>query len=226
MKEKNNTVSARILSIQVGMPARRGNSDAEDAMEREWYSGFIKEPVTGPVRLGLLNLEGDGQADLTHHGGVDKSVLAYPSSHYPLWERELELPGIPFGGFGENFTVEGLEEDNVCIGDTFSIGDAVVQVSQPRQPCWKISRRWKIPDLTARVMKTGRTGWYFRVLKEGTVEAGQPLRLIERSFPEWTVARAMRVMVERKHRLPEAAELAECAALSPGWRAKLAAARS
>jgi len=226
MIENGKTIVARILSIQVGMPARRGRSDAADSMEREWYSGFIKEPVAGSVRLGLLNLEGDGQADREHHGGEDKAVLAYPASHYSRWERELDLPRMPFGGFGENFTVEGLEEDNVYIGDTFSVGDALVQVSQPRQPCWKISRRWKISDLTVRVLNTGRTGWYFRVLREGKIQVGQPLRLVERPFPEWTVTRAMRVMVERKRRLREAAELAECTALSPGWRAKLASSQS
>ncbi len=226
MTENDEVIAARILSIQVGMPAKRGRPDAADPAEQEWYSAFIKNPVEGPVRLGVLNLEGDGQADRKHHGGVDKAVLAYPASHYPRWERELGLTGMPFGGFGENFTVEGVEEVSVCIGDTFSVGDVLVQVSQPRQPCWKISRRWNIPDLTARVLKTGRTGWYFRVLREGTVCAGQTLQLVERPFPEWTVARAMRVMVERKQRLREAAELAACDALSPGWRAKLAAGQS
>lgn len=213
-----------LLSIQVGRPRRMGVEGTSDPMERPWYSSFVKEPVEGPVWLGRTNLAGDRQADLKNHGGPDKAVLAYAAGHYPLWRVELNRPDFPFGAFGENFTIHDLTEATVCIGDVYAIGEARVQVSQPRQPCWKIARRWQIKDLTARVQKTGRTGWYFRVLSEGYVEAGLPVTLVERPFPQWTVAQATEVML-RRHLDPDAAaELAACPLLSSRWRETLAAA--
>src|SRR5690606_18685860 len=108
--------------------------------DRPWTTGFFKEPTLGPVWLGRTNLEGDGQADLVHHGGPDKAVLAYSADHYAAWREVLNNPALPFGAFGENFTIEGLKEADVCIGDTWKVGDeATIQLSQPRQPCWKLA---------------------------------------------------------------------------------------
>lgn len=211
-----------LLSVQVGLPRRLGEDGAADPMERPWATGFFKLPVPGPVRLGPTNLDGDGQADLAHHGGPDKAVLAYPAAHYPDWRRELGDPGLPFGGFGENFTVEGLTEADVCVGDTWRVGDGVaVQVSQPRQPCWRLARRWRVKTLAARVQETGRTGWYFRVLAEGVVAAGMPLVLADRPHPGWTVERANRVMHADPDDLHAAAELAAVLALSASWKTTL-----
>ena len=193
-------------------------------MDRPWVTSFFKDPVDGPVWLGLTNLAGDGQADLENHGGPDKAVLAYAAAHYPLWRAELGRPDLPYGAFGENFTIAGLTEATVCIGDVYAIGEARVQVSQPRQPCWKIARRWRIKDLTARVRETGRTGWYLRVLTEGYVEPGLPVTLIERPYPQWTVARATEIMHRRREAPAAAAELAACPLLSTAWRETLAAA--
>jgi len=213
--------SAVLRSIQVGLPRTLGCRDPLEPSDREWTTGFFKEPVTGAVWLGRTNLAGDGQADRENHGGPDKAVNVYPSEHYPDWERELPLPPLLPGGFGENFTTHGLLESAVCIGDVFEIGNAVVQLSQPRQPCWKLARRWGIRDLALRVQQTGRTGWYFRVLREGTVEGGLSLRLIERPHPEWTVAAANAVMHHRRHDVAAARALAACPALSPSWRESL-----
>lgn len=150
-------------------------------MDRPWTTGFFKEPVSSAVRLGLINLEGDGQADLVHHGGTDKAVLAYSAEHYPGWRQSMNNPSLPFGAFGENFTITGLTEADVCIGDIWQVGDeAVLEVSQPRQPCWKLARRWRIKSLALDVQQTGRTGWYFRVLTEGIVAAGMRLVLLFR----------------------------------------------
>jgi MOSC domain-containing protein YiiM len=186
-------------------------------MDQPWTTGFHKSPVEGPIRLGPTNLAGDGQADLRVHGGPDRAVLGYSAGHYPRWNRELQRDDLTGGAFGENLTVEGLAEEDVCIGDAFEVGETQVQVSQPRGPCWKLARRWRLPDLPARVLRTGRTGWYFRVLREGLLEAGQRVALVERPFPEWTIARVNEVAYQTRD--PQAAaRLAGCPLLSPGWR--------
>ena len=214
---------AVLSSIQVGLPRNLGEEGAADAMDRPWTTGFFKEPVPGPVWLGATNLEGDRQADTVHHGGPDKAVLAYSAEHYPMWRETLNQPVLPFGAFGENFTIQGLTEVDVCIGDTWRVGEDVrVQVSQPRQPCWKLARRWRIKSLPAQVQQTGRTGWYFRVLVEGCVAQGMPMSLLERPYPEWTIERANQVMHSIQDDLRVVAELAEIPRLSASWRKTLA----
>lgn len=204
------------------MPRTLGEEEASDPMDRRWTTGFFKEPVQGPVQLRTTNLEGDGQADLIHHGGPYKAVLAYSAEHYAEWRLMMNNPSLPFGAFGENFTVEGLSEAEVCIGVTWQVGDEVlVQVSQPRQPSWKLARRWRIKSLALQVQQTGRTGWYFRVLEEGVVAAGMSMVLKERPNPEWTVGRANRVMHTDKTNIAEALELAAIPLLSENWRTTL-----
>ena len=210
-----------LLSIQVGMPQQFGMEGATDPMDRRWTTGFNKQPVIGPVRLGVTNLDGDGQADLVHHGGPDKAVLAYSATHYTDWQRKLDNPTLPFGAFGENFTVGGLTEADVCIGDIWNVGNgATVQVSQTRQPCWKLARRWRVKTLAVQVQETGRTGWYFRVLAEGVVTTGMPLVLVERQHSAWTVLRANRIMHSDKDDI-QAAELAAIPALAASWKTTL-----
>ena len=192
-------------------------------MEQPWRTGFYKQPVVGPVWLGRTNLVGDGQANLRVHGGPDKAVLSYAARHYPAWRTELNMPDLPYGAFAENFTVSSLDEHSVCLGDVYAIGQARVEVSQPRQPCANITRRWKLPGLTERVEATGRHGWYARVLDEGEVAPGDAIVLIERPFPEWTVARAFRVMRQRTVERDEAAALRDVPTLSDSWRKTLSA---
>ncbi len=191
-------------------------------MKRPWVSAVFKEPVEGKRWLGSTNVEGDCQADLENHGGPDKAVLLYAAAHYPLWRSELGDPALPYGAFGENFTIDGLTEEIVCIGDVFAVGQARIQVSQPRQPCWKIERRWNRPGLTRQVQRTGRTGWYARVLDEGAVEAGLSIELLERPHPEWTVARASATIPRRRVDPATAADLASLPPLSEAWKQTLA----
>jgi MOSC domain-containing protein YiiM len=212
---------AIVASIQVGEPRERGTEGADDPMDRPWHSGFVKESVAGPVMLGTINLEGDGQADRVHHGGVDKAVLCYSAAHYPGWRTELGRPEMGHGGFGENFTIDGQAEPDVCIGDVYRIGEAVVQVSQPRQPCWKLARRWRIKTLVLTTQNTGRTGWYFRVLETGLVAPGDVLTPLERPNPDWTVARANRIMHLDKSDRAAAAALAALPELSGNWKTTL-----
>ena len=156
--------SAMIVSIQVGVPTR-----LEDERGR-WETSFVREPSPERRRLFFTHLEGNIQADTANHGKPGQAVLVYAAAHYPAWREELGRPEIGPGGFGENFTVDGLSEATVCIGDTFTVGDARIQVTGPRYPCTKIGRRWGTPTLTSRVAETGRTGWYCRVVREGSIE--------------------------------------------------------
>lgn len=213
--------SAVVSSIQVGLPRRTGVEDAPEALDRPWTSGIWKDAVATPVWCGRTNLAGDGQADLRVHGGPEKAVLAYAAAHYPLWRAELAIPELGAGGFGENLTVEGLTERDVCIGDTVALGGAVLQLSQPRGPCWKLGRRWRMADLPALTQRTGRTGWYYRVLEEGEVAPGQRLTIVDRPHPEWTVARANMVMYEGRDDPAATLALAAVPLLSPNWRATL-----
>ncbi len=213
---------SRVISIQVGLPRQLGNANSATRADGPWFSGIGKVPVVSSVWVGPTNLTGDGQADLENHGGPDKAVLVYHAGHYSRWRAELQRPDLPYGGFGENLTVTGFSEENVCIGDIYGLGPVRLQVSQPRSPCWKLARRWQVADLVARVQATGRTGWYSRVLTEGSIEPGLPITLLERPYPQWTVALASRIMARRTHDRDAAAALAACGLLSRSWRETLA----
>lgn len=212
----------RLLSIQVGLPRTHGTEGAADPHDRPWTTAFYKEPVPGPVALGALGLAGDGVADPRFHGGPDKAVLAYSADHYPFW-RELLGHALPFGAFGENLTLAGQTEADVCIGDVYALGAVRVQVTQPRQPCWKLARRWRRSDLATLVQENGRTGWYFRVLAEGPVTEERDWGLVERPYPQWTIAEANRIMHHAPGDRAAAGALAACPALSESWKRTLSA---
>lgn len=215
-----NVVSATLVSIQVGLPLTLDMEGTENDNEKQWWTGSYKEAVEGPIWLGSTNLVGDGQADTVNHGGPDKAVCVYSVDHYPAWRVELCKPNFGNGAFGENFSVAGLSEEGACIGDVFAVGNALVQVSQPRIPCWKLARRWAVNDMTARVQETGRTGWYLRVLHEGYVEAGMHFVLVERPFPQWTISTANRILQQRDD-LKGTTDLASCDLLAAVWRKML-----
>jgi MOSC domain-containing protein YiiM len=209
--------SAVLSSIQIGKPVSYGSEDALDPHDQPWTTGFFKTPVEGPVWVGTTNLEGDGQADLENHGGVDKAVLAYSADHYPKWRRELGMPDMPYGAFGENFTITGLSEESVHVGDICGIGAARFEVSQPRQPCWKLARRWRMRELLAMVIRTGRSGWYLRVLEPGLVKKQAPVALLERPNPEWSIARANQILHHHKNDLALTRQLASVPRLANAW---------
>jgi MOSC domain-containing protein YiiM len=208
---------AALDSIQIGAPQDYGSEDAIDPHDKFWTSGFFKSPIEGPVFVGATNIAGDGQADLKHHGGIDKAVLAYSADHYPKWRDELRMPTMPYGAFGENLTFAGLSEESVCIGDILRIDAVTFEVSQPRQPCWKLARRWRMHELVAAVVRTGRTGWYLRVLEQGWIEPGIPVELLDRPNPAWSVARANHIMHHRQSDLALTLELAEVPRLANSW---------
>jgi MOSC domain-containing protein YiiM len=210
-----------LLAVYSGVVRTCRASGTGEWWDKEWDTGFHKQPISGEIPVDLDGVEGDEQADLVNHGGPDKAICVYPAAHYPGWRLTLQLPDMPLGAFGENFTMDGSDESEVCIGDVFEAGRLVVQISQPRQPCWKLSRRWKVKDLSAQVVANGQTGWYFRVLEPGSVTPGAVFSLRERINPRWTVAAANLVMHHRKDGAQGASELAECPGLSASWRESL-----
>lgn len=210
-----------ILSLQVGLPQRFCVDDTESETGDPWESGIVKSPVEGEVPFDRLNIAGDGQADPTVHGGVDKAVHAYAAAHYELWRSELDLPELPFGAFGENLTIAGLDETTVCLGDVWQAGSVLLEVSQPRRPCWKLARRWNLRLLPKLVVQTGRTGWYLRVIQPGTAGAGLPLVLVERPVPAWTIDRANRVMHGGQADRQQLRELAAVPQLAASWKQSL-----
>jgi len=214
---------AFLSSIQIGAPTSYGSEDSLDPHERPWTTGFFKRPIDAAVFAGPTGLDGDGQADLIHHGGIDKAVLAYSADHYPEWRRDLGMTGMPHGAFGENLTIAGLSEESVCIGDVFGIGAARFEVSQPRQPCWKLARRWRLHELPAMVVRNGRSGWYLRVLETGRIEKQMPVTLIERPNPEWPVARANQILHHQTSDQDLTLQLAGVPRLASSWVEELRA---
>ena len=158
-----------LKSVNVSMPR-----DIEHA-GKAVSTGIFKTPVDGRIMLRRLNLEGDGQADLWGHGGAFRAVYAYPFEHYAYWAQELGRSDFKIGQFGENFTVEGILDDDVCVGDVFRIGGAVLEVSQPRIPCYKLAIKMGIEGFQNRFLESGKVGFYFRVLEEGEVGAGDTI---------------------------------------------------
>lgn len=183
-------------------------------------SGIIKTPAVTPLMLGACGFEGDEQADRRVHGGVEKAVHHYPFEHYAIWQAELGRlqPLTAPGGFGENLSSNGLTEVNVAVGDIFQLGTARVQVSQGRQPCWKLNLRFGIPDMARRVQDTGRTGWYFRVLEPGVVAPDDRITLIDRVAPDWTLHRLWHALYIDRLNLHELRGIATLEVLAEGWR--------
>jgi MOSC domain-containing protein YiiM len=190
-------------------------------------SAIAKRPREGLVQVLEEGLAPDEQADRTVHGGPEMALHLYPIDHHAWWREIIGThPALDEpGGFGSNLAVTGLLEDNVHIGDRFRLGTALIEVSQPRQPCWKIEHRFGHKGMVAQIVKTGRCGWYFRVIETGEVAAGESLERVAIGAAEWSVARVFRALVAGKATAEELAQLADLATLTPRLRAKAAARR-
>jgi MOSC domain-containing protein YiiM len=192
-------------------------------------SAIAKLPVVDAVAVGPLGLVGDEQADRSVHGGIDKAIHHYPADHYDWWRGQLgdaPLLDAP-GAFGENISTIGLDENSVCLGDRFRLGSALVEVTQARQPCWKLDHRFGAKGVMAAVVQTRRSGWYYRVLEPGTVRAGDDLELVERPWPDWPLASLFGLLIggEAKDRPADLRALRDVPVLAETWkvrRAKLA----
>lgn len=187
-------------------------------------SAFVKSAVDGPIAITTLGIEGDEQADQKHHGGVDMAVHHYPHDHYAWWEKELGghelLKSAP--AFGENLVMNGMTESDVHIGDRFKLGSAVLEVSQPRKPCWKIEHRFGRKGMVKSIMKHHNCGWYYRVLEEGEAKAGDTLERISTGRADWSIARAFAVLHTGEGTQEELVQLSEMSPLSKVERARAA----
>ena len=202
----------KILSVNVGLPR-----------EVSWQGKFVttgifKEPVKGPVMLRTLNLDGDGQADLSVHGGATKAVYAYPSEHYAFWRAEFPAMDLPWGMFGENLTTEGLLEDAVYIGDRFRVGQTELMVTEPRMPCYKLGIKFGRTDIIKRFLASRRSGFYFAVMREGMVSAGDALELIGREQQDISVADITRLYAFEKDDVKALRRAIEVEALPENWK--------
>jgi ferredoxin-NADP reductase/MOSC domain-containing protein YiiM/ferredoxin len=203
---------ARLLSVNVGFP--------RDVMwkERTVHTGVWKNPVTSRCRVGRLNLEGDGQGDLAGHGGEHRAVFVYQIESYRYWQEQLKRSDFVYGQFGENFTIEGLADDAVCIGDRFQIGSALFEVTQPRVTCYRVGIRMNEPRMAALLTSSGRPGFYFRVLREGEVGAGDELVKVGEAAEHVTVAEINALLYLPPHARDRLERALRIEALSPGWR--------
>jgi MOSC domain-containing protein YiiM len=182
-------------------------------------SAIAKTPFAGRVHIGEAGVDGDEQGDRRVHGGPDKAVHHYPREHYSAWRDDIgdhALLRAP-GAFGENFSGEGLTEAQVCLGDRYRIGGVLLEVSQGRQPCWKLNDRFGVADMARRVQASGRTGWYYRVIESGEAAAGDTLELVERAWPQWTLQRIATMLYTRTLDFEEL-RAAQALPLVPSWR--------
>ena len=201
-----------VLSINVGLP--RG-IESQGAIVR---TSIFKTPVTGPVQVRRLNLDGDRQSDLRVHGGVHKAVYVYPSEHYAFWRAELPATELGWGAFGENLTTEGLREDTTYAGDRLRIGAAEFVVTQPRMPCFKLGIRFGRPDMVKRFLESCRSGFYVSVAQEGVVAAGDPITLMARDDGALTVAELVRLYTAKDPEQDLLRRASELPALPESWR--------
>jgi MOSC domain-containing protein YiiM len=202
----------RLISLNVGLPR-----------EIAWHgksvtTGIFKQPVTGPVMVRTLNADGDAQADLSAHGGIDKAIYAYPVEHYRFWRDELPDVEMGWGMFGENFTVEGLIEESVYIGDHYRIGAVELVVTQPRLPCYKLGIRLDRADMVKKFLASRRTGFYFGVTREGEAEAGDAIEFLSREQDRISVADITRVYAFEKNDVETMQDALRVEALPEGWR--------
>jgi MOSC domain-containing protein YiiM len=205
----------KIVSVNVGMP-REVLSNGVRVM-----TGIFKEPVDGPVMISALNLAGDKQADLRVHGGVEKAVYAYPAEHYDYWRHELPGTTLSWGMFGENLTTEGLREEALCIGDRLRVGSAILTVTQPRTPCYKLAIRFERTDMIKRFLRSGRSGFYFSVAEPGEVSRGSRIEILSRDPRAVTVADIARLYLGQTHDAELRQRAISVDALPANWKAAL-----
>ncbi len=205
----------RIVQLAIGRPENHAAPG-----EESWITAIFRKPVSAAVFCTKLGFEGDQVGNRRVHGGPDKAVLCYSAANYPKWQAE----GMPAsaGGFGENLTIEGLDEETVCIGDVYRIGEVEAQVSQPRGPCNTLASRWGRTELVKVVKENHRSGWYLRILREGKIAPGDAVELIGRPNPAWNVARTSEVNYSRNRSLEDVRALVEIPELSENWRGDFA----
>ncbi len=202
----------KLISVNVGLP-RDVNRQGKVVQTSIW-----KDPVAQRTYVSKLNVEGDRQSDLSVHGGADKAVYTYPSEHYSYWRSNLPDVAVPWGAFGENFTTEGLLEDHICVGDRVQIGSAEFLVTQPRMPCFKLGIRFNRMDMVKLFLKSKRTGFYFAVLREGEVGAGDPIHVVDKQEGGLTIGDIVNLYTVDSENQELLRRATESPALPDGWK--------
>lgn len=206
----------KLVSVQAGRPRKL------EFEGKAWRSAIYKEALAGRIAVNPINIEGDKQANLKFHGGPDKAVCCFSAEHFDFWRTNLGRGDeFGFGAFGENFTLQGLTEKQVCIGDIFAVGTAIVQVTQPRQPCINLARKWDSTEMPAQMIALGHTGFYLRVLTPGDVEAGNAMTLQARPHPEISIATANEILYRKAGGETSRLALMALPELSEEWRQML-----
>jgi MOSC domain-containing protein YiiM len=203
-------MSATLLSVQTGRAALLGPDRVP--------SGIVKTARAGAITVNPLGLDGDEQADLTVHGGPEKAVYAYAAAHFPDWAAQFPALDFSGGAMGENLTISGMTEADICVGDVHAVGTALLQVCQPRQPCYKFSLRHNNNRLPKAMVKSGQSGWYYRVLRTGALQAGDGVALHERPNPDFPFTRLVEIVYRGKATQEEIARMAEMPGLASQWR--------
>lgn len=211
------SIYGEVKTVFKGKVKTIGTPNAKSKMDQEWQTGAFKDQVKGRVFLSTTGLTGDECADKINHGGAEKALFAYSLKHYDDWQRELDRPGMTVGGNGENISVMNMDEETVHIGDIYELGEARLQVSQPRRPCWKPARRHRDIELAKKIENSGRTGWYFRVLEEGYIEAGDTFKLLERPCPDWSIAQMNKVLYHNRENIGMLESLRDGKYTPPSW---------
>lgn len=205
----------QLLTISRGLPQTVVNNGSPVS------TGIFKTPVDQPVTVTATGLDGDGQADLENHGGLDKAVYVYTVENYAYWQKTLERPAMPHGQFGENFTVEGMPDEAVCVGDIFRVGALLMQVTQPRVPCFKLGIRMAMPEFVSLFMVSGRVGFYLRVLEGGVVQAGAAIERVHADEAALDIRDCMLALQEGPRQQEVIRRALSVTALSAAWRDSL-----
>jgi MOSC domain-containing protein YiiM len=207
----------KIVSVNVGRPRLLSWKGAT------FSTGIFKEPVPGRVMLRQTNLDGDRQADLSVHGGPDKAVYGYPSEHYAYWRERLPGHDLPWGAFGENFTTEGLLEKEVLVGNRYRVGSAVIMVKTPRLPCFKLAAKFQRDEIIEEFLESGHSGFYFSVVEEGEVGAGDEFEFLGGETPTLTILEAFRLFLPRSGDVDSLRRGTQVKALPQSWRERFQA---
>lgn len=209
---------AYLKALLIGEAKDYGSEFAKDALNKPWRTAMFKVAQIGEIYANELGFIGDTVADTKHHGGVNKAIFANSFENYPFWEEFLGLKNLPFGAMGENLTISGLDENSVCVGDIHEIGTLVLQVSQPRKPCFKLSKRWGNKDTASEIFRTGRTGWYYRVLKNGSCKAGDEIRVTQIDSARLSVMQINKLFYNPSENLDIMERFLSLKALPASWR--------
>ncbi|HIP12943.1 MAG TPA: MOSC domain-containing protein [Arcobacter sp.] len=211
-------IIAQVLSVQIG---KIKIIKDESMKEKKWETGSFKKPVSSQIDVTTMGIKGDEISDLIHHGGIHKAVFANSYLNYPTWSKFLNKKNLEFGSLGENITFSNIKEEDVCIGDIHQIGEVILEVSQPRQPCWKLSKMHNIDMFKENIYETNRTGWYYRVLEEGTISKDDSVVLVKRLESAISIFHANEILKEPSKYEKKAKQLIDLNVLSQAFKNSL-----